>query len=56
MEVYTCKRCGSEFDFVSIEDDRLCGKCAGTLEHRGFEASPWGKFPRRELDAIALGT
>jgi len=55
MEVYTCKACGSEFDFVFIEDDRLCGKCAGPLEHKGFEASPWGLHPTRDLDAHVLG-
>lgn len=55
MNVYICSACGSTFDFMTIEADRLCGKCAGPLEHRGFEESPWGEHPRRELDAIALG-
>lgn len=50
MQVFICKACGSEFDFVSIETDRLCGKCAGPLEHKGQEESPWGTHPRRELD------
>lgn len=55
MQVYLCKRCGSEYDFINQDDDRLCGKCAGPLEHRGIELSPWGEHPRRELGAIALG-
>lgn len=55
LNVYTCKACGSEYDFVSIEADRLCGRCAGPLEHKGRDESPWGNHPRREMDAYAIG-
>lgn len=52
MQVYQCKKCGSQYDYVNIKDGRSCEVCAGPLKHKGFEVPYWGAFTKQDHDAV----
>ncbi|OGP12980.1 MAG: hypothetical protein A2052_03715 [Deltaproteobacteria bacterium GWA2_54_12] len=54
MEVYICRRCGNQFDFVNKKDGRSCDTCGAPLEHRGYEIPYWGTFAKKDIDGRGL--